>query len=62
MNKTVGEHIRELEDRRQSLERKLSERLSSARREEIDASIRAINLAISYFRSAIETEQQLDET
>ena len=41
--RTVGEHIRELEDRRQRLERKLMEQLSPAQRADIDASIRAMD-------------------
>ena len=56
MNKTVGEHIRDLESRRQRLnEESLEDGLSQERRNEIEAEIRAITTSIS-----IETERQLN--
>jgi hypothetical protein len=61
VNKTVGEHIRNLESRRQRLnEESMKNRLSQERRNEIEAEIRAITTAISHFLAAIETEQQLN--
>lgn len=60
MNKTVGEHIHELESHRQHLsEEIMADGIDTVRRNQIDADIRAINLAISYFRAALETEQQV---
>jgi len=60
MHKTVGEHIRDLESRRQRLnEESLEDGLSQERRNEIDAEIRAITSAISHFLAAIEKAQQL---
>jgi hypothetical protein len=60
VNKTVGEHIRDLEGHRQRLnEESLEDGLSQDRRNEIDAEIRAITSAISHFFAAIESEQQL---
>jgi hypothetical protein len=60
VDKTVGEHIRNLESRRQRLhEKSMKPRLSQERRNEIEAEIRAITTAISHFLAAIETEQQI---
>ena len=59
MDKTVGEHIRNLESRRQLLHEESMKNLSQERLNEIEAEIRAITTAISHFLSAIETEQQI---
>jgi hypothetical protein len=60
MNRTVGEHIRELESHRQRLSEEMTANgIDAARLNDIDADIRAINLAISYFRAALDTEQQV---
>ena len=61
MNKTVGEHIRDLDSRRQRLHAEsMKDGLSQQRRNEIEAEIRAITTAISHFLAAVETEQQLN--
>jgi hypothetical protein len=61
VNKAVGEHIRNLESRRQCLyAESMKNGLSQERRNEIEAEIRAITTAMSHFLAAIETEQQLD--
>ena len=63
MNKTVGEHIRDLESRRQLLhEQSMKGELSQERRNEIEAEIRAITTAISHFLAAVETERKLNIT
>ena len=60
VDRTVGEHIQNLESRRQRLhEESMKNRLSQERRNEIEAEIRAITTAIAHFLAAIETEQQL---
>jgi hypothetical protein len=60
VNKTVGEHIRNLESRRERLhEESMKNELSHSRYNEIEAEIRAITTAMEYFRAAIETEQQI---
>jgi hypothetical protein len=62
VNKTVGEHIRSLESRREQLhEESMKNRLSLSRRNQIESDIRAINLAISYYRAAVDTEKQLNQ-
>jgi hypothetical protein len=61
VDKTVREHIRDLESRRRQLhEDSMKAGTSHARRHEIEAEIRAITTAISHFLAAIETEQQLN--
>lgn len=60
MEITVGEHIQNLESRRQRLhEESMKNRLSQERRKEIEAEIRAFTTAISHFHAAIETEHQI---
>jgi hypothetical protein len=63
VNKTVGEHIHDLESRRQLLhDQSMKSELSQERRNEIEAEIRAITTAISHFLAAVETERKLNIT
>ena len=60
VNKTVGEHIRDLESRRQRLhEESMKEGLNHSRLNEIESEIRAITVAISHFLAGIEAEQKI---
>jgi hypothetical protein len=60
VDKTVGEHIRNLESRRERLnEECFKDGLTQERRNEIEAEIRAITTAISHFLAAIETEHRI---
>jgi hypothetical protein len=60
MNRTVGEHIRELEDRVKQLnEDIMRNELTLAKRNEIDAEIRVAEIVLSHYRSAIELGLQL---
>jgi len=60
MDKPLGEHIRRLETRLQELTDRLMD--SDARkqgRNELEAEIRAVNLALSHYRGAFELEKAL---
>ena len=60
MNKTVGEHIRDLENRRRQLHQdSMKPGIGQTRRNQIEAEIRAVTTSISHFLAAIETERQL---
>ena len=60
MNRTVGEHIRELEGRVKQLnEDVMGEALTLASRNEIEAEIRVTEIVLSHYRSAIKLGLQL---
>ena len=60
MNRTVGEHIRELEGRLKQLNEDVMEKeLTLASRNEIEAEIRVTETVLSHYRSAINLGQQL---
>ena len=60
MNRTVSEHIRELEDRIKQLnEEVMGEGLTLANRNQIEAEIRVAQMALSHYRSAIELGRRL---
>jgi aspartate aminotransferase-like enzyme len=60
MDRPLREHIRELEDRLQRLNAEgMENRLSRTERNRVEAEIRAVNLALTHFRDALELERQL---
>jgi hypothetical protein len=60
MDRPVREHLFALHERIQLLNHMLMEnRLSLAERNHVEAEIRAAQLAIEYYRKALELEQQL---
>ena len=60
METPVGEHIRKLEDRLMTLNMLVMQnRKSLPERNEIEAEIRAVNLAISHYKAALELEKKL---
>ncbi len=60
MNRTLGEHIAELESRIRRLnEEAMEQHLSRVDLNRIEADIRATNLALTHFRTAIDLERQL---
>lgn len=60
MNRTVGEHIRELEGRVKQLNEDVMEKdLTLANINEIEAEIRVTEVVLSHYRSAIQLGLQL---
>ena len=60
MNRTVGDHIRELEARVKQLhEDAMEEGRTLASRNEIESEIRVAEMALSHYRSAIKLGMQL---
>jgi hypothetical protein len=63
VNRTVGEHIRELESRLHQLNADLMEtELDLGKRSEIEAEIRVTEVVLTHFRTAIKLEQPLSRT
>src|SRR5207249_2458308 len=57
MQTPVGEHIRKLEERLELLNMQVMEnRRALAERNQIESEIRAVNLALSHYRAALELE------
>ena len=60
METTLRVHIRNLEERLQTLtEQLMANRVSREERNRLEAEIRAANLALSHYRTAIELEKSL---
>ena len=63
VDRPLGEHIRELDARLTRLSAESMEnRLSHTERNRVEAEIRAINLALTHFRAALELERQLQDS
>jgi len=63
MDAPLKEHIRRLELRLDELSAQvMANRISPEERNNIDAEIRAANLALSYYRSAIELEKSVRQS
>ena len=60
MQTPVGEHIRSLEEQLKLLNAEVMDNAKSrAERNQIEAEIRAVTLALSHYRAAIELERNL---
>ena len=59
MDLTLKEHLRRLEDRLQILNRQIMENRSLDERNQLEAEIRAANLAIAHYKAAVELERSL---
>jgi uncharacterized protein with PhoU and TrkA domain len=59
MKTPVGEHIRKLEERLELLNMQVMENRALAQRNQIESEIRAVNLALSHYRAALELEKDL---
>jgi hypothetical protein len=59
MDLTLREHLRRLNERLQLLSREIMENRSLEERNKIEAEIRAANLAIAHYQSALEQESRL---
>jgi hypothetical protein len=63
VDRPLREHISELDARLQRLSlQSMENQLSLTERNRIEAEIRAINLALTHFRAALELERQLQES
>ena len=60
MDRTLREHITHLENRLKELNRQIMEdRRTQAERNRFESEIRAAELALTYYRKALELKQQL---
>ncbi len=59
MDVTVREHLRKLEQRLQLLSQEIMENRTRDERNKLEAEIRAVNLAITHYRTALELEEGL---
>jgi hypothetical protein len=59
MNRTVAEHIRDLEEKRNLLSGRMMEEGDKAKCNQIEAELRAVESALTLFRSALEIEARV---
>ena len=56
MNRTVGEHIQSLEQKRNLLSGRIMEERDRVKRNQLETELRAVESALTLFRSALEIE------
>ena len=56
MNRTVAEHIRDLEEKRNLLSGRMMEEEDRAKCNQLETELRAVESALTLFRSALEVE------
>lgn len=61
MDQTVGQHIKNLEERLRHLNLEFMDETNTARRNRLESEIRAVELALSHFRTALELERSLSQ-
>jgi len=59
VDKTVGEHIRALEERLCKLSDRIMDETHTGKRNQLEAELRAVQSAITLYRSALEIENKV---
>ena len=59
MQRTVAEHIQSLEQKRELLSGRIMDERNKAKRNQLEAELRAVESALTLFRSALEVEARL---
>lgn len=59
MHRTVAEHIQSLEQKRELLSGRIMDERNKAKRNQLEAELRAVESALTLFRSALEVEARL---
>jgi hypothetical protein len=59
MNRTVAEHIQNLEEKRDRLSGRIMEEGDKAKRNQLETELRAVESALTLFRSALEVEARV---
>lgn len=62
MHKSVGEHIQVLEKKRDVLSGQIMEERNKTKRNQLETELRAVESALSLFRSALEIEERISST
>jgi len=56
MNRTVAEHIQSLEEQRSALSARIMEQNDKTKRNQLERELRAVESALTLYRSALEVE------
>ena len=59
MQRSVGEHIQDLENKRDLLSEQIMEERNRTKRNQLETELRAVESALTLFRSAIEIEARI---
>lgn len=59
MNRTLAEHIQSLEERMKLISGKIMQEQNSTKRNQLESELRAVESALTQYRSAFEIESQL---
>ena len=61
MDKTVREHIQNLEQKRNLLSTRLMDEADAKQRNQLESELRAVEAALKFYRDALETERRLSQ-
>ena len=61
MDRTVRDHIKDLEQRRDLLNAQITEESDAEQRKQVETELRAVESTLKFYRDALETEQRLSE-
>ena len=61
MDRTVRDHIKELEQRRDLLNARITEESDAEQRKHAESELRAVESILRFYRDALETERRLYE-
>lgn len=59
MNRTVGEHIQSLEEKRKLLSTRIMKAKDRSKRNQLESELRAVESALTLYRSALEVESRV---
>ena len=61
MDKTVREHIQNLEQKRNLLSTRVMDEADAKQRNQLESELRAVEAALKFYQDALETERRLSE-
>ena len=61
MDKTVREHIQNLEQKRNLLSAHVMDEADAKQRNQLESELRAVEAALKFYRDALETERRLSQ-
>jgi hypothetical protein len=61
MDRTVRDHIKDLEQRRDLLNAQITEESDAEQRKQVETELRAVEYTLKFYRDALDTERRLYE-
>lgn len=61
MDRRVRDHIKDLEQRRDLLNARITEESDTEKRKQVESELRAIESVLNFYRDALETERRISQ-